>query len=304
VAAVSGGADSVALANLLLELAEHGGFAVVALAHLNHQLRATAARDEDFCRELATSLGLPLVVERGDVAARAAADGLSLEDAARRVRYAFLARTAVAVGADRIAVGHTLDDQAETVLLKLIRGAGPAGVGGISPSKGAVVRPLLEVTKAELQTYLRSRGLRWVEDETNLDCSNPRNRIRHAVLPELERTYPGAARNLARAGEVARDDSRLLETIADRIAAVVTITTAAGVELDAVRLSTEPRAIVRRVLMAALRAIAGDREVGLEHVRAAEEVLARARGGTDVPGGRVELRREKLVLSRAGRMTK
>ena len=111
---------------------------------------------------------------------------LSVEDAARRLRYDFLHRAAESAAADRIAVGHTRDDQAETFLLKLIRGAGLTGLGGIYPRRGNVVRPLLDVGRADLRRYLESRGQAWVEDETNEDLENPRNRIRHRVLPELD----------------------------------------------------------------------------------------------------------------------
>ena len=294
---VSGGPDSVALAHLLLELSAPGAFTLVGLAHLNHQLRPSAARDEQFCRDLAASLGLDILVEHGDVAAYASAEGLSVEDAARRLRYEFLDRVATRWSADRIAVGHTLDDQAETVLLKLIRGAGLTGVGGISPLKGRVIRPLLEITKGALIGYLSGRGLAWVEDETNADLSNPRNRIRHLVLPELERAYPGASRAIARTAAVARSESEYVESQAAAMFAAVARRTPDGLELDTERLTVAPRPIVRRVLLMALRAVSGNREIGLDHVRAAEDVLGRSCGGTDVPGARVELRRKILVLS-------
>ena len=124
-AGISGGSDSVALTLLLRELASHNEFTLVSLAHLNHQLRGTAVRDEAFCREFAAGLGLSIVFESADVKTYATAHGLSIEDAARRVRYEFLGRAAAAAGATRIAVGHTQDDQAETFLLKLMRGDGP-----------------------------------------------------------------------------------------------------------------------------------------------------------------------------------
>ena len=135
VVGVSGGSDSVALTHVLLNLSEHGEFRVVSLAHLNHRLRASAERDEQFCRDLAGRVGLPLAVEHADVLEYARSERLSIEDAARRLRYDFLERAASRTSADRIAVGHTRDDQAETFLLKLIRGAGPAGLGGVYPRK-------------------------------------------------------------------------------------------------------------------------------------------------------------------------
>jgi tRNA(Ile)-lysidine synthase len=294
---LSGGADSVALVYLLLDLSESGGFTVVGLAHFNHQLRAMADRDEQFCQAFAASLSLDLQVGRGDVAAVARREGLSIEDAARRSRYAFLETAADARVASRIAVAHTLDDQAETVLLKLIRGAGLTGLAGIAPRRGRLVRPLLEVAKRDLVRYLSGRQAMWVEDETNGDLANPRNRIRHRVLPELEQSYPGAARSLARAADVARTDAGCLDAEAAAMYATAVQAAPGGLEIDVPRLTTAPVAIVRRVLLTAMRAVCVNREVGLDHIRAAEELLARSCGGTDVPGARLELRRKKLVLS-------
>jgi hypothetical protein len=143
-----------------------------------------------------------------------------------------------------------------------------------------------------------------MEDETNQDLTNPRNRLRQVVVPELERTYPGAVRAIARAGESIRADAEWLERTAETVYQAVVQRTPAGLELDVLRLTTEPRAIVRRVLLTALRAVSGDREIGLDHIRAAEGVLDRSSGGTDVPGARLELQRQKLVLSTAGAFPK
>lgn len=294
---VSGGSDSVALTLLLLDLAEHGGFSVAALAHLNHRLRPSADRDEAFCRGLADRLGLRIVIEAADVQTYAQARRLSIEDAARRIRYAFLERVAGGVGADRIAVGHTQDDQAETFLLKLMRGAGLPGLAGIYPRRGQVIRPLLDVTRAELRAYLAARGAGWVEDETNDDVANPRNRIRHRVLPELDRAAGGPTRAaIARAAALIRDDGEWLEELSRERFRSLASETASGLELDAIGLAEVPPPILRRVLLQAMRSTAGEREIGLEHVEAVVALLRRLQGGVDVPGSRVELRGEKLVL--------
>ena len=149
--AVSGGSDSVALTLLLQEMAGAMDVSIASLAHLNHRLRPAAASDEQFCRDFAVRAGLRIVIDAIDVQAYAAGERLSLEEAARRARYAFLHEVARDCGADRIAVGHTRDDQAETFLLKLIRGAGLAGLGGIYPQRGVVIRPLLDVSRADLR---------------------------------------------------------------------------------------------------------------------------------------------------------
>jgi tRNA(Ile)-lysidine synthase len=295
---VSGGSDSVALTLLLRELSEHGGFSVVALAHVNHQLREDAARDEAFCRGLAARLALPIHVESVDVRSYAVSQRLSIEDAARRLRYESLRRSALEVRADRVAVGHTRDDQAETFLLKLIRGAGMAGLGGVYPQRGDVIRPLLDVPRSDLRDYLRTLNQQWVEDDTNLDLKNPRNRIRHRVLPELN-LVAGADTSsaIARAAGLARDDNRWLDELTETRFDAVVRNGVNGLEIDAAALDEEPPPVQRRILLRALRTVVDDREIGLDHVEAALGVAAGLTGGADVPGGRVELRRGKLVLT-------
>ncbi len=301
---LSGGSDSVALTHLLLDLAKHGEFTVVAMAHLNHQLRASAERDESFCREFGRRLGLPIVVEAADIRSFAQAQSLSLEDAARRVRYAFLERVAAEMDADRIAVGHTQDDQAETFLLKLMRGAGLTGLGGIYPRRGAVIRPLLDVADEDLRDYLVSRGQEWVEDESNDDLDNPRNRVRHRILPELDRAAGGSTRSaISRAAALIREDGQWLDELSEERFRTLAVQTEGGLELDVGSLAETPPPVLRRVLLQAMRASAGTREVGLEHVEAVAALLSETQGGVDVPGSRAERRGGKLVLlqQRGGR---
>jgi len=295
---LSGGSDSVALVLLLQELAEQGDFKVVALAHLNHRLRCSAARDEQFCRELASRVGLPIAVESIDVASYAQTQRLSVEDSARRLRYDFLDRAAASALADRIAVGHTRDDQAETFLLKLIRGAGLTGLGGIYPRRGKVVRPLLDVGRADLRRYLESRGQPWVDDETNEDLSNPRNRVRHNVLPELEIVGSASGAAIARAAAIIREDGQWLDELGERGFDALVTRSNTGLEVDVSGLMAEPPPIRRRIVLTALRLAAPNREIGLDHVESALEVAAGETAGVDVPGTRVELRRGKMVLLR------
>ncbi|MBI4887538.1 MAG: tRNA lysidine(34) synthetase TilS, partial [Acidobacteria bacterium] len=294
---LSGGSDSVALTRLLLELAGHGEFDLVGLAHLNHRLRTSADSDEAFCQAVATRVGLPIVVERADVGAYAEERRLSTEDAARRLRYAFLERTAAALGADRIAVGHTQDDQAETFLLKLMRGAGLTGLGGIYPRRGAVIRPLLDVTRAGLRAYLAGIGEPWIEDESNADVANPRNRIRHCVLPELDRAA-GASTHaaIARAAALVREDGQWLEELSRVRFGALAAWAGSRLELDAAGLADTPPPVLRRVLLEAMRRQADGREIGLDHGEAVLGLLDTGQGGVDVPGCRVELRGGKLVL--------
>ena len=298
--AVSGGSDSIALVHLLLELQDAGGFRIAGLVHVHHGLRgATADADEAFCRGVAGALALPLLVERVDVRARAAQERRSLEDAARTMRYDALARAAAVLNADRVAVGHTRDDQAETVLLKLLRGAGTGGLAGIHPRRGAVVRPLLDAGREELRAWLAVRGIAFVEDETNRDVRLRRNAVRHRVMPVLREHFgPGVATVLARHAEVAREDEHLLGQSAAVLADKVIEETAGGIALDWGRLSDAPAAIRRRVVREALRR-AGVPEPGLDHVLDAVEVARGGRTGAALPGRiRASLRAGRLVVAR------
>ncbi len=189
VVALSGGSDSVALAQLVDALDKAGELHLAGLAHFNHQLRPAADADERFCRDLADSLDRPLVVERGDVGARARRERRSIEDAARAARHEFLERARLHFDADTIALGHTRDDQAETFLLRLLRGAGARGLAGMHPRRGAIIRPLLACRRAELRAFLDSRQIAYVQDESNEDVSIPRNRVRVELLPFLERRF-------------------------------------------------------------------------------------------------------------------
>jgi tRNA(Ile)-lysidine synthase len=268
----------------------------VSLAHLNHRLRCTATRDEQFCRDFAARIGLPIAVESIDVAAYAHTQRLSIEEAARRVRYDFLHRVAESSSVERIAVGHTRDDQAETFLLKLIRGAGLTGLGSIYPRKDAIIRPLLDVSRDDLRIFLESRGHAWVDDESNDDLENPRNRIRHRVLPELNRVYGAASAAIARAAGLVREDAQWLDDVSGRRYELLVSREGDAIQIDRQGLLAEPAPVQRRVVLTALRCAFPGREIGLDHVASALSVAARETGGIDVPGGRVELRREKLVL--------
>jgi tRNA(Ile)-lysidine synthase len=233
-----------------------------------------------------------------DVQSYAASQRLSIEDAARRLRYESLRRAATEMGANRVAVGHTRDDQAETFLLKLIRGAGMAGLAGIYPQRGEIIRPLLDVSRSDLRDYLTSIGQTWVEDETNTDLKNPRNRIRHLVLPELNRAAGAdTSTAIARAAGLAREDGQWLDELAESRMEALTRKTPTGLEIDAAALDEEPLPVQRRILLRALRMAAIGHEIGLDHVEAAMGVAAGLTGGADLPGGRMELRRGKLVLT-------
>ncbi|MCM1150094.1 MAG: tRNA lysidine(34) synthetase TilS [Butyricicoccus sp.] len=200
--AVSGGADSVCLLHLL-----KSGGADVVCAHFNHRLRgAESDRDERFVRALCEKLGVECLTGAGDVARRAAENSIGTEEAARALRYEFLFESAEKCGADRIATAHNAEDNAETVIMNLARGAGLRGLGGIPPRRGKIIRPLLQTTREEIIAYLAENGLGHVEDSTNAADAFARNRLRHHVLPVLRQQNEAAVLNIARAAELFRAD--------------------------------------------------------------------------------------------------
>jgi tRNA(Ile)-lysidine synthase len=208
--AVSGGADSVALLRILLELRSELGL-VLSVAHFHHGIRgAEADQDQEFVRELAGKFDLEFHLGTGDAPAHAQREKSSLESAARELRLGWFAQLVTGGRTDKIATAHTLDDQAETVLMRLLRGAGTRGLAGIFPEHKDkhLVRPLLEITRREIEDYLKAIAQPWREDSTNRDLSHTRNRVRHQLLPLLELQFNPAVRHtLADVAEVARAEA-------------------------------------------------------------------------------------------------
>ncbi|HZB26562.1 MAG TPA: tRNA lysidine(34) synthetase TilS [Vicinamibacterales bacterium] len=281
--AISGGADSVTLLHVLLELQARGALAVAGAGHFNHRLRPAAAEDERFCRALVDELGVPLQVGSADVRGLARAERRSIEDAARRARYTFLGAAAERVAADAIAVGHSREDQAETFLLRLLRGAGSRGLAGIHPCAGRVIRPFLDIPRVAIRDYAAARGLRFREDESNADVSVPRNRVRHELLPLLARFSPSAVEAVARAAESAREDEDFLNRAAIDLSGSIVLMTDHGAVLDAPSLSQVHPALASRVVRAALEQAAPGVFFSREHIRA---VLALAAGDWQPAAGR------------------
>ncbi|HEY6874408.1 MAG TPA: tRNA lysidine(34) synthetase TilS [Geobacteraceae bacterium] len=213
VVAVSGGADSVALLDILVSLEQFRLSLVV--AHLNHTLRGDESDDDEtFVRLLAARYGLPCEIGRADVRSASRREKLSLEEAGRVARYAFLREVAARYRANAIAVAHHADDQAETVMMRLLRGAGTAGLAGMAPKSGErLVRPLLGVTRAEIEAYLLSRGMSYRNDSSNTDTSFLRNRVRHELLPYLATYNPSVRGRLVAMADVLAADEELLEEV-------------------------------------------------------------------------------------------
>jgi len=231
---VSGGADSVAMLRIFAERQAQLGIAIHVL-HFHHQLRGAAAdEDERFVKALAAEFHFQFESGRADVAGEAHAQGWNLEDAARRLRYKFFASVAEARGLNRVAVAHTANDQAETVLSHLLRGTGLTGLAGIYPVAGLIVRPLLELRREELREYLSALGQPWREDASNQDTSHMRARIRHQLIPLLVRDFDAAAvTRLSRLAMHAREDETFWRSLeVQRFQALATCESASAISLS------------------------------------------------------------------------
>ena len=217
VCAFSGGPDSTALLLELKRLRDEGGIGPLYAAHFEHGIRGQESRgDLDFCRKLCLDLGVPLFSESADVPAYAKSEGLSLETAARELRYGFLRRLKNALGAGAIALGHHRDDQAETVLLHLVRGSGMTGLTGMAPRSGDLIRPLLETARAEILAYLAERDQPYRTDVTNLSPDHSRNRLRQEVMASLTAINPQATEHIAQCASRLRAEDEYLDGLAQQ----------------------------------------------------------------------------------------
>jgi tRNA(Ile)-lysidine synthase len=211
VVGVSGGSDSLGLLQILTELADYRLKLVV--AHLNHRIRGEESnRDAAYVRSFAEKLGLPFELREIDVIEFKRSTSLSLEEAARELRYKFLREVLNKHNADKIATAHTLDDQAETVLMRFIRGSGLLGLSGIPPVNDNIIRPLIEVAKSDVEDYLRSKGIGWMEDSSNKEMFFLRNRIRNELIPHLITYNPNIRETLARTAYVAGVEEDYIRT--------------------------------------------------------------------------------------------
>ena len=308
---VSGGADSVAMLRIFAELRPHLGIAVLVL-HFHHQLRgAEADEDERFVKALAGEFHLEFESGRADVAGEAHLHGWNLEDAARRLRYEFFASVAEARDLNRVAVAHTANDQAETVLSHLLRGTGLTGLAGIYPVAGLIVRPLLELGREELREFLSDLGQPWREDATNQDTSRMRARIRHQLIPLLLRDFdPTAVTRLSRLAMHAREDETFWRSLEhERFNALVTRESSAAISLSiADFLSPVPlpipaastMALTRRLVRRIFAELRGSREqLTSRHVDSVIDLAAKSQSGAriDLPGVCVERIFDRLCFT-------
>ena len=287
VAAVSGGSDSMALLHVLKEISELRLDVVV--AHLNHGLRGEESdADAGHAGDAAGRLGLVFECRSADAEAFAKSRKLSPEDAARKLRYGFFRDVLEKHSASRIATGHTMNDQAETVVMRLLRGGGSRGLSGIRPVAGEVVRPLINATKEEAREYLRSREIAWREDSTNSSPRFTRNRIRNELLPALETYNPAVREVLSRAAAVCSMESDFVEAEAERRFEGLVSRVGGGIFGKTRDILSEPAAVRFAVMRKAVSELKGDLlDVSSKHFFAVEEALGSAGPSAEVdfPGG-------------------
>ena len=289
-AAVSGGPDSVCMLHVLVGLRDKLRFEL-RVAHLDHRFRGDESRaDAEFVRELADGFGLPCRCEEENVPAFLLSHAMSKQDAARMIRYRFLIRVAKQEYCQRIATGHNADDQAETVLMRVIRGAGPDGLAGIPPKRdGIIIRPILSLWRSEIDQYLAEHDLPSRTDATNLESSCLRNRIRNELLPELERYNPSISRSLVNLSSIMTDVSAHFDRLTDLALPELIKTARLGqFALDSTELSGYDEALQRSVFRRVFGSLRPDcAPLSSRHVERMLDLVRRGEVGVgvDLPDG-------------------
>lgn len=302
---VSGGPDSMALLHVLYALKEELGISLH-VVHLNHMFRGNEAeQDSELVARTAGEYGLDCTSEKKDVPAYRKISRLSAQEAAREVRYRFFSEVAARTGAARVALAHHADDQAETVLLRLLRGAGPAGLKGMAPVRDLYIRPFLTLRRSEIAAYCIKRNLSFRVDASNLKRVYTRNRIRLDLLPLLEREYnPNIVPALCRLAEICREEDDFLERAALPVYREALVEEGPGRQVLSIRvLERHPLAIKRRVVRQALGSLKGGPDLSYQHLEAVLASFGKKEPGAGItlPGGvRVYRSYETLELSTKG----
>jgi tRNA(Ile)-lysidine synthase len=292
IVAVSGGADSICLLHLLHSLRDFFSIHLV-VAHYEHGLRPMEDPAETgFVQQFAASLGLPFESEKGFLSI---GRGASIEERARNARYAFLERTRGKHNAQRIALGHTLNDQAETLLMRLLRGSGPAGLGCIPPVRNStLIRPLIETERREIEDYLRSQGVTWKTDSSNLQPTYLRNRIRLELIPLLENYQPRLVKRLGQTAAILRDEDDCLEKIAEAwLTSKGEMKPEGSFRISIPSLWELPVALRRRVTRKLIGKVKKDlRRISSDHIESAEKLMRgeKPQGSLSLPN-RVKIKR-------------
>jgi tRNA(Ile)-lysidine synthase len=301
VIAVSGGPDSVCLLDILFKLKEELGIGIV-VAHFNHGLRPDQDEYETrFVERMAMSFNVPFESEMADPAMFT--EKGSLEERARNARYQFLRQVKRKVSAQKIAVGHNLNDQAETVLMRLLRGSGPSGLAGIPPNRDdEIVRPLIEIARSEIESYLSQVGLNYVTDASNLRTSYLRNRVRLELLPELRKYQPRIVELLGQTAEIMRSEDKLLVSKARTWVKEQSETDGSKISIPITAFTRLPDALKNHVIRVALRMTGGNlRRVNLRHIAAVKHIAMgeRPQSKVDLPNDMIARRvYDRLAFSK------
>jgi tRNA(Ile)-lysidine synthase len=288
IAAVSGGADSVALLSILCSLRDRWRLTIT-VAHLNHLLRGEAAKQEAlFVNDMAARLGLPCIAEEQDVRAYKQRKGLSLQEAARLVRYKFFHDVCQRTGARKVALGHTASDQAETILMWLIRGTSAAGLAGIPPVRDDIfIRPLISTTRAEIETYLNEQHIPCIPDSSASEQHYLRNKIRHQLMPLLQRDYnPNMVHTLNRVGELLQQDNKMLDALVqEAVAEIVPAREVKEIFLSVKSIHKFPEALQGRIIKAIVAQITNSSQgIYFRHIEAVRRLI-----GSPGPSRKVQL---------------
>lgn len=291
-AGLSGGPDSVCMLRVLHAMRGQREISLHAI-YVDHNLRPAEAPGEiAFCDGLCGELGIPFHLRRIDVAGFARERRMNRQEAARDLRYREFETCADELGATRIAVAHTLDDQAETVLMRLLRGAGPSGLAGIPPVRGRIVRPLIETAREEIESFLAAGGWRWQLDSSNLRRDYLRNHVRLALMPELKRLNPRFLQAAARTARIFREEERYFDVVVTKaLMRMISRKTDTRIELFLAPLEMLEPIVLRRVLRRAVDAVRGIRGIGFDQI---EEIAGLIRNGAS--GDRLTLPKSVRIV--------
>ncbi len=296
---LSGGADSVCLLAVLDRLKPEMNLRITA-AYLDHGLRpAETPAEVDFCRDLCGSFDIPFVIKMLNVLEHSKTEKLSKQESARDLRYRALQEIAAEVGAHRIAIGHHADDQAETILMRLFRGTGPSGMAGIPPVRKNIIRPLIDIERTQIESFLDAEGIAFMVDSSNQRDDYLRNKLRHHVMPAIKKLNRDVIKTMSRTAEICREEERFFGVqVTKTLMKMISRKTDSSIELFIAPMEAMDIVILRRVLRRALDETRGLREIGLVHIG---EVIHLIRSGTAgdrvyLPGGRRAIKKYATLL--------
>jgi len=278
--AFSGGPDSVCLLKVLSMLKEELKISLKSI-YVNHQLRLDEIPLEiEFCKKFCNSLSIPLIVKSIDVINYSQKEKISKQEAARELRYKTFYETAFELNADKIVTAHTADDQAETLLIRLIRGSGPLGLSGIPPVRQKIIRPLIEVERSEIEAFIDANNLNFMFDSSNLSDRYLRNRIRNLIMPEIKKINPSAVKTIQRTADIYRSEERYFDAIVTKsMMKMISRKNDQSIELFIAPLEITDPVIIRRILRRAIDATKGLRGITFIHIEDIIKLIKTGKSG-------------------------